>query len=188
LDLPESQLSCQRPQRSHRLPARYRDNLPEPAPAIESDENVDSTYQRSGVLPRVRLIVRDSMRTIANTFGLFREYQHRPTYDPDSTVPASNLAYAPQGTTMEDGLDNDTAPTPSSSTNITTELLLNWQNSGSELKSHGEVNRLVKEVLCHPDFAVKDLKGFEAARENRKQDQRDEKYQAGRIPRNNSQD
>ena len=131
------------------------------------------------VLRRVRLIVRDSIQTVANIFGFFREYQHCPSYDPDSTVPSDDLAHvvAP-GTNTNNFIDPDTSTTSklaSSSTNITTELLLNWQNSGSKLKSHAEVNCLVEEVFCHPDFAVEDLKGFEVAQANQKEDEKDEK-------------
>jgi hypothetical protein len=120
------------------------------------------------------------MQTMANLFGLFRKYQHRPTYDPDSAVPSDDLTHAVPVTvtSTEDSIDTtpDTSTSTPPSTNITTELqVLNWQNSGSELKSHAEVNRLVEEVLRHPDFTVEDLNGFEAARENRKQDKEDEK-------------
>jgi hypothetical protein len=181
MDLPaESENPSRRPQRNHRLPARYRDTLPESIPANIGTENAGATYDQpvAVVLRRVRLIVRDSIQTVANTFGLFREYQHRPSYDPDSTVPSDDLAHVVEpGTNTNNFIDPDTSTTSesaSSSTNVTTELLLNWQNSGSELKSHAEVNRLV-EVLRHPDFAVEDLKGFEAARANRKQDEKDEK-------------
>jgi hypothetical protein len=82
---------------------------------------------------------------VANAFGLFREYQHRPSYDPDSTVPSDDLAYVvTPGTNTNNSIDtipDTTSEAASSSTNVTTELLLNWQNSGSELKSHSEVNR-----------------------------------------------
>jgi len=144
-----------------------------------SIRSIDAADNRPSVVRRVHLIVRDSMQTMANLFGLFRRYQHRPTYDPDSTVPSDDLTHAVPVMGTEDSIDttpdSDTSTSTPPSTNITTELLLNWQNSGSELKSHAEVNRLVEEVLCHPDFTVEDLNGFEAARENRKQDKEDEK-------------
>ena len=178
----ESENPSRRPQRNHRLPARYRDTLPESAPANIGTENAGATYDQPDavVLRRVRLIVRDSILTVANIFGLFREYQHRPSYDPDSTIPSDDLARveAPRTNANSDTIP-DTASTTSesvsTSTNVTTELLLNWQNSGSELKSHAEVNRLVEEVLRHPDFTVEDLNGFEAARANRTQDIKDKK-------------
>ena len=179
LDLPaKSENPSRRPQRTHRLPARYRNHLPESAPATSigtENLNVGTTDDRPSVVRRVHLIVRDSIQTMANTFGLFRAYQHCPTYDPDSTVPSDDLAHVVPETSTEGSIDAIPDTSTSSSTNIATELLLNWQNSGSELKSHAEVNRLVEEVLRHPDFTVEVLNGFEAGRENRKQDKEDEK-------------
>ena len=36
--------------------------------------------------------------------------------------------------------------------NQSTALLIDWQNSGSPAKSNNEVNRLVREILLHPEF------------------------------------
>jgi hypothetical protein len=77
-----------RPRREHRLPARYRDNLPEPAPIITPTDEMSPLLEAPApFLPRIRLIVRDSIRTMANAFGLWREYLYRPSFDPDSFVP-----------------------------------------------------------------------------------------------------
>jgi hypothetical protein len=128
-------------------------------PANIGTENAGVTFDQPAarMFCRVRLIVHDSIQTVANIFGLFREYQHHPSYDPNSTVPSYNLAHvvAPGTNSIP-----DTSKSASSSTNLTT---LNWQNSGSRLNSHAEVNHLVEEVLRHSDFAMEDLKGFEAA-------------------------
>jgi hypothetical protein len=160
-----------RPQRKRRLPARYRDCLPEPAPAILLTET-----QPTPTLPRIRLIVRDTMQTVANIFGLWREYPHRPSYDPDHSVP---LAAPPchDRVSQDHGdpqLDKEDPPKAALS-NTSVDLLLHWQNSGGSTKSHAEIDRLV-DFLHHPDFSVDDLpKKFCAARENRKRDQQEEK-------------
>jgi len=67
-----------RPQRKCRLPARYRDCLPEPAPAVVLNEPTTETQpllpripSPSPTLPRIRLIVRDTIKTMANIFGLW---------------------------------------------------------------------------------------------------------------------
>jgi len=52
---------------------------------------------------------------------------------------------------------------------------MDWQNDGESTKSDGAVNKLVKDVLCHPKFMVSDLKNFDARRENRRQDAADSK-------------
>lgn len=164
-----------RPQRQRRLPARYRDCLPEPAPVLPLNENQPLPQ----ILPRIRLIVRDTMQTMANIFGLWREYPVRPSYDPDHSVPLDSLATPPHhdhvsqdpGGSQSDEEDPFQTPKPIPSV----DLLLHWQNSGSSTKSHAEMDRLV-DILHHPDFSVNDLpKNFSAARENRKQDQQEEK-------------
>lgn len=162
--------SLGRPQRQRRLPARYRDCLPEPAPAIISP--IEPAEIQPPLLPRIRLIVRDSMSTMVNAFGLWRQYLHRPTFDPDGVVLPADLSAATGRLETQSRVEVTT-----SSKNTTVELLLQWQNTGSELKSNGELNRLVN-VLRHPNFSVEDLGGFDATRENRRQDQEDEKSPA----------
>ena len=172
-----SEVEGGRPRRKHRLPARYRDNLPEPAPisTTPSDEISRPSEAAAPFLPRIRLIVRDSICTMANTFGLWREYLHRPSFDPDSFVPSDDLAPAGEAQADRDIQETSSAGCePSPSTNSTVNLLLDWQNTGSELKSNGEVNKLV-DVLRNPDFSIEKLVGFDAARENRRRDQQDKK-------------
>ena len=168
VDIPVSQATTSetgRPLRQRRLPARYRDILPQsssPVNAIMNDTEPQTTH-----ITRIQLIVRDTIRTTANMFGLWREYQHRPSYDPDSAVNADNLANLNTDTSNPDPslVEHD----PDSKTvhrNPTIESLINWQNMGSTLKSNNKINRLVRDVLCHPNFSVKDLKGFNTIYEN----------------------
>lgn len=162
-----------RPQRQRRLPARYRDCLPEPAPAILSPIEPQATTETQPLLPRIRLVVRDSMQTMVNAFGLWRQYLHRPTFDPDNMVPSTDLRLANTTGRLETQSPVEVTTTTSKK-NATVDLLLQWQNTGSELKSNGELNRLA-DVLRHPDFSVKDLGEFDATRENRLRDKEDEK-------------
>ncbi len=168
----ELDLPGRRPQRKRRIPARYRDCLPEPAPATTTETQATPT------LPRIRLIVRDTIQTMANIFGLWREYPHRPSYDPDHSVPLDSLPASPHHDHVsqdpETRSDEEDLPKPALS-NASVDILLHWQNSGSGTKSHAEIDRLV-DFLHHPDFSVNDLpKNFSAARENRKRDQQEEK-------------
>ena len=163
-----------RPRRRHQLPARYRDNLPEPAP-IRVTMPTEEQSTPLAPLHRIQLIVRDTIRTVANTFGLWREYPHRPSFDPDSFVPSYDLATVGEAQTDIEETSGPGCSVPSTSKNPTADLLLDWQNTGSELKSNGEINRLVQDVLRHPDFSVKDLDGFDAACENQRWNERDEK-------------
>ena len=63
-------------------------------------------------------------------------------------------------------------------TNKTAGLMVDWQNTGSSVKSNNEIDRLVREVILHPEFQLDDLKTFNAARENRKADMADSDSEA----------
>ena len=54
-----------RPKRNYRLPARYEDINPEPLPPLNEEDE-----QPSAIIPRLRLIVRNRLRTVTNSFGL----------------------------------------------------------------------------------------------------------------------
>jgi hypothetical protein len=79
-----------RPVRRRQLPVRYRDILPQST--LPVDATVNNSEPQTGYITKVRLIVRDTIQTAANTFGLWRQYQHRPSYDPDSIVDVNTLA------------------------------------------------------------------------------------------------
>ena len=50
---------------------------------------------------------------------------------------------------------------------------MRWMNTGSNSKSEGEVNRLIDDVLCAPDFRTEDLCNLNARRENSRLDTAD---------------
>ena len=150
-----------RPKRNYRLPARYEDVNPEPLRPLE--ENKQST----AILPRLCLIVCKPLRTVANSFGLLREYLYRPSFDPDSFVPEKDL-YKVRGTdeVSPASLQPPSPPDPVYR-NKSVELLMHWKNSGATMKSDAEVNRLVKDVLLNSNFELGDLRGFNVNRENK---------------------
>jgi hypothetical protein len=159
------------PARNYRIPARYHDIPPEgPAPLPPA---VDTTPRQPTLIRRVILHVRDHIRTGINQFGLLREYPHRPSYDPDSVVPLEELSNrASLQTDNQDEVDGQTssrvAPWPFK--NMSIYRLMEWMITGSNQKSVGEVNRLVKEVIGAKDFRVEDLQDFSAQRENKRLD------------------
>jgi len=63
--------------RPRRAPARFRDVLPEPPVPITTPQSR---------LPTVYLMVTNPLETAINSFGLFRKYLFRPSYDPDALV------------------------------------------------------------------------------------------------------
>ena len=158
-----------RPKRNYRLPAQYQDVNPEPLQPLQVGEE-DEQPPTAG-LPRLRLIVRNRLRTATNSFGLLREYLYRPSYNPDSFVP--------EGDIHQVGGTEPMSTLPPSPTlvhrNESVEMLMNWKDSGSSTKSDAEVNRLVNDVLLEPNFKLEDLRGFNAARENQQSDAAEKK-------------
>ena len=157
-----------RPSRNRRLPARYRDKVPQSAPpVIVSPPNPDPDPEPTPQLPRVFLIVRDGLKTILDSFGLWRNYAHRPSYDPDSVVHDNDLA-KPVSDNHTSDLPKPTHPGPPwPYQNMSVYRFMTWLNTGSKSKSEGEVQRLVDEVLQAEDFNPSDLRGLNVRRENR---------------------
>ncbi len=55
-------------------------------------------------------------------------------------------------------------------TNKSAGLIIDWQNTGSSVKSNNKINRLVRKVILHLDFQLDKVQTFNAARENQKAD------------------
>jgi hypothetical protein len=165
LPLPPPLTQAGRPMRNYKQPARYIDINPEPLRPL------DKPPPPTSILPRVVLIVRNRLRTAANSFNLLREYLYRPSFDPDSFVPPEDLLASHER--MDESPTSPPTP-PLVHRNQSVELLMNWKDSGPSTKSDGEINRLVDEVLLDPNFNLEDLRGFKAARENRRTDMADE--------------
>ena len=150
------------PRRTQKRPARFHDVLPEPPiPAPPKPR-----------LPTVYLMVTDPLTTAANAFGLFRKYLFHPSYDPDSVIDPSDLSNLhtceppPRSPAPNEADHKPPWPFP----NMSVWRLMWWMNTGSRLKSEGEVDRLTNGVLNAPDFCAEDLKKFSAHRENRRLD------------------
>ena len=141
-----------------RIPARFRDILPEPSvPASAPPPRV----------PPVYLMVTNPFKTAANSFGLFRQYLFRPSHDPDALVDQSNLSNVTAQTPPPPSRSNEESRDPPwPFANMSVWRLVRWMNTGSKAKSEGEVDRLVNDVLKAPDFCAEDIKNFNAHREN----------------------
>ncbi|KAJ3555093.1 hypothetical protein NP233_g12286 [Leucocoprinus birnbaumii] len=176
-----------RPRRNYRLPKRIRDILPEPPPPISPAEHESQDRHPSeSSLPirRVTLIVWDYVRTLANQFGLWREYPCRPTFDPDTCIGLDHLSnshdipstnYVPDHGSSTQGDSGSTQPSFWPFPNKSIQLLMGWLNNGKTSKSESEANILVQECLLHPEFRIEDMKGFNANRENRRMDHKHQK-------------
>lgn len=155
-----------------RLPPRFRDTLPQTAPINVASETPPAAPR----LPRILLIVRDQLATMVNTFGMWREYLHRPSFDPDQAVAQEDIANRARFPTNEaadeasrvHAIPDENPPWPFA--NMSVWRFMRWLNNGSSAKSETDADRLVHEVLLSPDFKVTDLHDFSANRENKRLD------------------
>ena len=154
--------------RVRRLPARYRDQLPEPSPPTGTARVDNNLPPTPSVVRRVILYVSDSFRTAFNAFGIAREYRHRPSHDPDSFLTSDELSNVstsdpnPSPDPMAGAQDSsERNPPPWPWKNMAVWCLMSWKLTGSSEKSDGELNRLVK-VICSDNFKIEELKGFNA--------------------------
>ena len=139
------------PPRTRCLPKRYRDILPEtlaPPPA-----NVARTVEPVQAR-RVILNVWEHVTTPRNIFGLYREYWGRPTYVPDTEIVVQEAFNSESPSTQ---LPPEFFPFE----NISQFLLSNWYlDTSSGQRSGPDLDRLIKEVILHPQFNPEDLRGF----------------------------
>ncbi len=158
------------------LPARYQDIYPEPLHPVPSTSTFIyapsvSTLTETAVIPHVlRLIVQNQFQTNINAFGLWKNYHYWPSQDPNTFISPEDL-YRPNTSNAADstaipGLHDMVVPSPYKTNSI--KLVIDWQNTGSSAKSNEEINCLVHDVLCHPDFWLDKLEHFNAAHENHK--------------------
>ncbi|KIK21880.1 hypothetical protein PISMIDRAFT_103307 [Pisolithus microcarpus 441] len=144
------------PPRTWRLPARYRDYLPElPRP-------IDPVPASASFLPQVILHIFDSFCTSFNRFGIAQEYRHRPSYDPDHAVPAHKLSSSTDNDGTTTCSDTQKRPPPFPWPNMSIWRLMAWQLTGNSEKSSAETTRLVHDILLAEDFKPEDLSGFNA--------------------------
>jgi Plavaka transposase len=171
-----------RPYRERRLPRRFTDNLPEaPVPAALPHE-LQPEAEAMGSVRRVLLIVRDRLVTAANSFGVWRDYPHRPTIDPDSLLSLEELSNSYRINSSQPPPVDSNTPSflPESESerpfywpcpNATIWRVMAWLNNGKTTKSEAEATSFVETVIHASDFSKDDLIGFNAHRENQRLDE-----------------
>jgi len=161
-------------------PAAHIDVMPEGTTGVsdsedEPDEGVEPSTPSRSRITRLTLIVRDKLDAVLNRFNLVRKYLHRPLYDPDGKVVAEDLSNIGQPLTKA-AEELHSAASAMPQTHTSASLLVGWQNTGSNLKSDGEVDRLVHEVLRDPEFKLEDFSSrWRTRRENQRLDAADQK-------------
>ncbi len=175
--LPGPQLTQSgRPQRQYRLPKRFRDNLPEPEAPLLAETGLADSGTATRIM-RVILIVRDRLVSTLNSFGLWRDYPERPTFDPDSNLTLEDLAISRHKSLPSTSpRSNDPSNTASARhaywpfPNPTIHGVMQWLNNGKTAKSEAEMTRFVQDVILAPEFQKADLINFDAHRENKRLD------------------
>jgi hypothetical protein len=126
----------------------------------------------------VLLIVRDHLVTSLNSFGLWRDYPERPTFDPDSSLTLEDLATPRHNSHLSiPPMPDDPPHSPSIRAgsarptywpfpNPTIHGVMKWLNNGKTVKSEAEMTHFVRDVILSPEFEAADLIGFDAHREN----------------------
>jgi hypothetical protein len=168
--------SARQPVHRYRIPSNYEDIPPEGPVPLPPAPSLPPVAPGSLALPRVILHVRDFMRTGQNRFGLFREYHHRPSYDPDHSMPEdelSNCHRAPPAQINHVPREESRLP-PWPFQNMSIYLLMEWMITGGNQKSIGEVDRLAKDVLGSKDFRLQDIANFSAHKESKRFDSADQ--------------
>jgi hypothetical protein len=118
----------------------------------------------------LRLIVQNQFQTSPNAFGLWKDYRYRPSQDPDTFISPKDLYHPHPSTNTAIAPEWDETEVFSLYKTKSVELVIDWQNSGSSAKSNEEINRLVHDVLSHPEFQLDKLSHFNTAHKNCKAD------------------
>jgi len=161
--------SARQPVHRYRIPSNYEDIPPEGLVPLPPAPSLPPVAPGSSALPRVILHVCDFMCTGQNQFGLFHEYHHCPSYDPDHSMPEDKLsdyhrAPPPQ---IDHVPHEESHPPPWPFQNMSIYLLMEWMITGGNQKSISEVNQLVKDVLGSKDFWLHNIANFSAHTESK---------------------
>jgi Plavaka transposase len=186
-----------RPNRKIRIPLRYVDELP-PQPPIVPPPIFDTQLPSTSAPVRSPSFSPVSSPTVnastayqapSDAYGVYRLYRSgRPSYTPDDLYSlrqvsdSDTFSRAPNlngngnlprwgqlgalDTSSQDNLRSYFSPFP----NASIFRLMCWFFSGSNLKSLGELDRLVSDVFLAKDFCREDFVGFRASREGERLD------------------
>jgi hypothetical protein len=150
--------------------------------SIDEDEPEDMSIDALGLLPAPPANESaETFTTKPNEFGIYREYVCGiPSYTPEEFSSISDLCNSPtllqsappSTSTRSDSTFKFFAPYE----NASTFRLMHWYHGNSTLKSFGELNRLVKDVLLADDFCLEHLNRFSAEQEAGRVDSHHDKF------------
>ncbi len=158
------------PQQGRAAPRPVQNRQPESMAPLQSPHQTAALAGPSSV-------VSACLSSVANAFGIWREYSCRPTFDPDAVLEAPDFqashiteVVADLEPTVPAPISNSERPSYWPYLNSTVHGIMKWLNNGNSLKSEGQVNKLVHDVILSPNFRAEDLVGFDANRENHRLD------------------
>jgi hypothetical protein len=167
------------PNRQHRLPRRFTDNLPEVLAPLPTCYASEPGVPLAGPARCVLLIVRDKLVMAANSFGVWLNI---PTVLPLIQMVRFLLSNSHRPTSNLSELSSPAEPTPflpdSDSEhlfywpcqNATIWRVMAWLNNGKTAKSEAEATAFVETVIHAADFNKDELIGFNAHSENQRLD------------------
>lgn len=182
---------------THFQPAQPTPSSPQPAAAEPAYTHSQGSSHARTLSP----VPTEVVATEANHFGVFRQYPVAPRREPAEETSLYELCdhtfiqrarRKPPGTAVR-GFGrviaerirlqalSPTHPPPTAPVqpwyfpflNPTSFLLMEWQYTGANLKSNGEIQRLVDEVILCDQFNPRDLRGFDVSRETARLDNTD---------------
>ena len=184
LSLPPPLTASGRPYRQRRLPKRFTDNLPEALAPAPTHHETQPEAGVTGPACRVLLVVRDRLVTIANSFGVWRDYPRRPTIDPDGSLSLEELSNSHRVPPLANVSESSPADLPGRSSpdsgsgserafywpcrNASIWRVMAWLNNGKTAKSEAEATAFVETVIHASDFNKDELIGFNAHQENQR--------------------
>ncbi|KAK7021269.1 hypothetical protein R3P38DRAFT_3197172 [Favolaschia claudopus] len=164
-----------RPGRQIRLPARYRDEppeplqpLPPPPPTIVTEPDPDPAPS-SCASPSPPTWI----KTKPNSFGVYKIFPHRPTHDPEDPICLEDLCRSPGLLTPDSVVSTDDSSSISPwfpFLNTTVGRLMSWFHLGGNIRTAQKLDELVNKVIWSEDWDGEHLRGFSAARENKRLD------------------
>ncbi|KAG1899830.1 uncharacterized protein F5891DRAFT_1231982 [Suillus fuscotomentosus] len=161
-----------------RLPKRFCDDLP-PMPIVVPPSNPNDVV---ATVPDPNQYNSDhaiTVTTVCDLYGIYREYSHSiPSFNPDNFTSVAHISNAPTFTKSQDStearpwwsgfgklIQSNQTQFFSPFLNATTFRLMQWFYGGSSMKSLGELDHLVDEVILADDFDKAHLVNFRAVKE-----------------------
>jgi hypothetical protein len=104
-------------------------------------------------------VISACLLSVANAFGIWREYICCPTFDPDAALEAPDFQASHITKVVADLEPTVTAPILNSERplywpylNSTIHRIMKWLNNSNSLKSEAQVNKLVDDVILSQTF------------------------------------